>query len=596
MKDFECEKKDCGDRYKKGDRYRSRDKKCKDEKICFGHWGEPRDPKCPFPCKYEECNFDEIPNGSIYFAEHWDLYGAVRSLAAKQRYSLIGIVLQLCDGKKKETKKPYVLTVMYDQRVKMYPLCQLVNDPLIMSQLVRPKFRACNKCVDREQDEHLVKLARHYLGAPFEENSPQVARSIFDIPASNPNTCSYTDTELVYRILFEAGLLGDCCPKDEPKKQCLQKCKPDCDQSSDSCECKSKKPCDKTCCGSSSSSAECPPCNKVDCYRASSVSICDFFTADNLDLRWFAAPVGVYTACLDACKRTEAIDNAFAHQKNKVVGNIRDLVGCWLSGDSMAYWKGNSCSPCGRRSSFCGKEISDDSSHREKRKCGKEHADPCNKRCDSVLCRNAETAMLTLLQVVGQLINTETPGSPQTYRVVDGNLMVAYFQAVLDFLASICEADCVKLNYSPKSTSYVYYVVGSLVQQNSVSPLQGFSVDCDENICDGAQRAIITLKTVVDQLVMPTMTGSAETPRQIQGDLMVVYFQAVLDYLASLCGKKALRLQYSPLTTQYVTYTVSPLTSPFAPEPKCGPCKGVKVDLNDYELYQQLVSQMGNNI
>lgn len=602
MKDWDHKKKDCRD-CRKGRCDRSHDKKCK-KKICFGHWDQPRAPKCPYPCKFEECNFDEIPTGSIYFAEHWDLYGAQRSGASKQKYSLIGIVLQLSDKRSSDCKKkPYVLTVMYGQRVKLYELCHLVNHPLIISQAVRPKFRACNKCVDKEQEEYLIKVACEYLGKPFEENSAQIARSIFDIPASNPNECSYVDTELVYRILYQAALLGDCCPKDTPKEHCLQKCskfdKESCSCESDPCKCKSKKPCEKTCCGySSSSTEECPPCDKIDCYRASAVSICDFLTGDNLDLRWYASLTPVYTACLDPCKRSEAVDQAFAQQMRSVTKNLRDLVGCWLGGDSFCYWKGNSCSPCERRSSYCGKELPEKACKEEssyapvkKYNCKQKHENPCDQRCDTVLCRNAETIMITLLTAIDQLINIENPGSANgtiTYRAVEGNLLIAYFQRVIDFLSSVCNSPCEKLSFTPESTSYVTYTVGNLLQTSQV-PLYGFKPKCEQDICEGAQLAINNLKTVVEQLVMPLNTGTQVAPRLIQGDLMVLYFQTVLDYLASLCGKKARALVY-PVSTQYVTYTVSPLMSPFAPESQS--CQGG----NSFQLFTQLVSQLGNNI
>jgi len=186
-------------------------------KVCFGYWGEPRDLKCKPPCIYEYCNFDEIPTGSLYFAEHWSLYGSLRSLAAKQRFSLIGIVLQLRGkGCKPE---PYVLTVLYGENVKLIKLKDLSEDPLIISQQIRPKLRTCSKCLAREQRTYLIKVARRFYGKPFETDKAQVARSIFAIPAANPNECSYTDTELTYRILYESALLGNCCPERESELQ-----------------------------------------------------------------------------------------------------------------------------------------------------------------------------------------------------------------------------------------------------------------------------------------------------------------------------------------------------------------------------------------
>lgn len=600
-------------------RDRSRDRDCKeDRKKCYGYWGEPRDPKCPFPCKYEECNFDEIPHGSLYFAEHWDLYGAIRSLAAKQKYSLIGIVLQLSDkndGKCK--KKPYVLTVMYDQVVRLYPLCQLVNDPLVINQLVRPKYRTCNKCTDREQDEYLMKIARKYLRAPFETNSPQVARSIFDIPASNPNECSYTDTELVYRILYEAALIGDCCPKDDAKIQCMQKCSKfdveSCSCDSDPCKCKSKKPCDKSCCASSSSSADCPPCDKVDCYRASSVSICDFFTADNLDLRWYAGKIPVYTACLDACKRTEAIDRAFSQQKNKVIGNIRDLVSCWLSGDSMAYWKGNACSPCGKESPFCGKE-SPRCDPCEKPKCApceKPKCAPCEKpkceepkcyevpkcadeseSCPTTLCKNSTVAMATLGQVIGQLVNPTAPGTLENPRVLAGDLMLLYFQSVLDFLSCLCGDKCEKLKY-PATTQFLTYTYTPTVGVAFPNPLQGCSADSEEEICRGSKLAILALKTIIDQLVNPLVPGTLASPRPVEGNLLIAYFQYVLDYLALLCKKVAPRLTF-PATTQFITFSIVPLVAPTPAPAPCLPCQGGAGAGDQFSAFNELIANFEN--
>lgn len=595
MKDWDSEKSSRGGRRERR-RDRSRDK-CK-EKICFGHWGQPTDPKCDYPCKFEECNFDEIPDGSLYFAEHFDLYGAIRAGAAKQKYSLIGIVLQLSGKASGGKKKPYVLTVMYDQTVKLYPLCDLVNNPLIFSQAVRPRFRSCNKCVDKDINRYLGKVAGRYLSSPFEENSPQIARSIFDIPASNPNDCSYTDTELVYRILFEAALLGDCCPKSEPKEYCIQKCskfdEKDCSCESDPCSCKPKKPCEKTCCSyDSSSTAECPPCDKVDCYRASAVSICDFLTGEHLDLRWFyTKPIPVYTACLDPCDRSKAVDRAFAQQSRKVVGNIRDLVGCWLANDSFAFWKGNSCSPCGRQSDFCGKEVQKkvcEESSSSKYSCKGKHENPCDQRCDSTICRNAETTAQILLQVVNQLINVNSPGGPSgdeiIFRVVEGNLMIAYFQRVLDFLVSICDEPCERLNFSPASTTYVTYSINGNLLAN---PFAGMNFNCEKDICEGAKESIRLLKVLVNQLVMPRYPGTSTEPRVIEGNLLVSYFQAILDYLASICKRKASRLTY-PSTVQYVSYTVSPLSSPFQPVKPEG-CSSETDD--SFLLFNKLISKM----
>lgn len=597
MKDWGYKKKDCKD-CRKGSCDRSHGKDCK-KIYCFGDWDNPRPPKCPYPCKFEECNFDEIPTGSLYFAEHWDYYGALRSGASKQKYSLIGIVLQLSDKRDKHDckTKPYVLTVKYNGVVRLFQLCDLMNDPLIISQAVRPKFRACNKCVDKEQNDYLYKIAREYLGKPFEENSPQIARSIFDIPASNPNECSYTDTELVYRVLYRAALIGDCCPEETTKEYCMKACKQsECSCNSDPCKC-NKKPCEKTCCAYSSSTAECKPCDKIDCYRASAVSICDFLTDNNLDLRWYAPLVQVYTSCVDPVKRSEAVNHAFAQQMRQVTKNVRDLVGCWLGGDSFCYWKGNSCSPCEKRSSYCGKEVtkkheSSSCAVVKKYDCKKKHDHACDQRCDTVLCRNAENMMVTLLLVIEQLINLDNPGSAGEagiiYRLTDGNLLVAYLQRVIDFMSSICNDTCEKISFSVPSTSYVTYTVGNLLEVPQI-PLMDLKVNCEEDICEGARLSIDALKTIAEQLIMPNNTGSQTAPRAIRGDLLVLYFQSVLDYLASLCGKKARQLTYPSVSVQYLSYSYKPLMSPFAPEvPDC--------DSSDsYALFNKLVSKLGNN-
>lgn len=454
-KDCDCQKRHDGqkDRKKKD----CDDKCCKEAKKCFGYWGVPRELKCGVPCQYDQLRFKDIPNGSIYFAERWDAYGALRSLASAQKWSLIGIIVQI--GRNRQESQPHVFTVFYNKTVALIPLVELMQDPLVISQGVRSKLRACNSCAEADQVRFLTRVIRRYLGAPFESNGAQVARSIFDIPAINPNEDSYVDTELVYRVLFESALIGNCCPPNEIPDCPIQKCSQFDDYSVESSAC--TLPCDKKCCESSSSST-CNPCDKVDVYRASSVSICDFITADYLDMRWYYPMASIYTEPMDACRREIAINQSFAQDGPCLLMNIRQLVTLWQSGFSFPNWKTNKCNPCepikldcGEKKCGCKKETVEScesvvpeslasivSSAIKPEQCDSVKPEPCKEKkdcpknaCDKINCNATQQEVLAVIATLQSAVNQLLTNGPLVGN--NGNLLFAYFQSVMDFLGSL---------------------------------------------------------------------------------------------------------------------------------------------------------------
>jgi hypothetical protein len=404
---------------------------CHKQKVCFGYWGVPRPLKCGVPCQYDQFKFCEIPTGSIYFAQRWDAYGAMRSLASSQRWSNVGIIFQV-GSKSRGERFPAVLTVQYNGRVEFTPLRTLVEDPLVIVQGVRVRQRAHDHCTENELCQYLFRIAKRYLGAPFETNGAQVARSIFDIPAINPSEDSFTDTELVYRVLFEAALLGDCCPPDEIKDFPIQKC---CDKSSFSIS--SSDACKKSCCSSSESSASCNDCQKVDLYRASAVSVCDFITADYLDMRWYYPIASIYTEPMDACRRDLAITQSFGEQGPCLLRDMRQLVTLWQSGFSFPDFKTNKCDPCKPILLTCGGKKKQE--HCDSESSSSEDAEHCKTAKECKYSRQEVIATMANLQsAVNQLLKHD--GQTQ------GDLLFQYFQSVMDFLACLIDSKSPQLH------------------------------------------------------------------------------------------------------------------------------------------------------
>lgn len=291
--------------------------------VNFGYWGAPRSLKCPVPKIYSQCEIHKIPTGSLYFAQRKDYIGTLRNLIDQECINAIGIILQVRNGNSKHT---LVFTLPFGGTATLVPLASLINDPVIEAQWVRPLFPTCNKCTDEKRLRTLSFLISRFMNAPYERDGAQVARSIFGLPTQNPSCDSFTDTELVYRVLKMAGLLGDnCCPK-----YCNQPVPGACCNSTVNISTCSTLPCDDTCCESSCESNDCDDC-EPDGYLATSAKISEFARqiGSCLDTCWFAPLVPVFTACPDGGAESAAINAAFSSQAGRITGAIRHLVDCW---------------------------------------------------------------------------------------------------------------------------------------------------------------------------------------------------------------------------------------------------------------------------
>jgi hypothetical protein len=425
--------------------------------VCFGHWGEPRELKCKVPCEYTQCDEDKIPNGSIYVARRYDYYGTLRSLAKRQCWTLIGIIVQTRQGEC--GKVPQVFTILYNGRAELIPLSQLSCDPLIERQAVLPRLRACNECVSRKINEQLFCEVKKYLNIPFQCDGSQVVRNIFGLPARNVSMKSMTDTQLVYSVLFATGLLGDKCACDDSsssssppcrKPQCRTRCT--CDSSSSSTPA-----CDKSCSKSSQGCSEC----QIDCLRAGSVTIGDFLQnkicatackceipvqGDNcLNLLWFGNLVPVATTCPRG-GRDAAIDAAFAAQSLPIAEDFRDIVDCFQCGKDTPCEPQVACSKC----------------------------NPCGTVSCPINASDIQCALTALNSLWSQLSGVQygaTPVPPSLTPALNGNFLEAQFNTIQATLASgLCQKPAPFLT----SSSYTVTATISFTPDPVVSPANQF--------------------------------------------------------------------------------------------------------------------------
>ena len=315
------------------------------KKVCFGHWGSPRCKACHNLKNYDECDYEKIPTGSIWFAWQFDPYGVVRSLSLKECWNRCGIIVKLksdrvkcvdesdsCGCRSKECKKCYtvttcVLSVWHGGRVSLVPLKELAYDKTIRRMGVRTLKATCNKCTDAKRARLISCLVKEYLGFNFERDGAARIRDLFNMNVINPNFDSLTDTKLVYTILFKAGLLKDneCC--GESSLCCTEFSS----GGSTKLTCEST-PCSSTCC---TSTTECPKC-EIDCAKASQATLTDFLYDKGgdcgcLDLRWFNLLAEVWTDC-STYGHDEAVDKAFQRLGCDLLVDLRKIAGCWAAG------------------------------------------------------------------------------------------------------------------------------------------------------------------------------------------------------------------------------------------------------------------------
>lgn len=321
--------------------------------MCFGHWGPPQCLKNKIP-QYQECDYDKIPTGSIWFGFDLTPYGAVRSLASGECFNRTGIIVQIkqkveykvttsdgCGCQQKKCKKcykkvPYVFTTAYNGKAGLIPLRKLAQRKTLRQQAVRPRKPAINKCIDAKIIKSLSCNLKEMLKSPYDTGACAM-RQLFNLDVSNPTFESYSDTKLVFTILARAGLLTDngCCESSSSSCSCEVSA-----GGSTRLTCESS-PVSEKCCKSSSSSDKC----EVSCYQASLATITDLLY-DNacgpcgcLDLRWFSKKVEIDTCC-GARGVEEAIDAVFKCEAAPFMADLRDLLGCWTVGKDL---------PCAKR-------------------------------------------------------------------------------------------------------------------------------------------------------------------------------------------------------------------------------------------------------
>lgn len=401
------------------------DKRCK--KICFGHWGPPKCKCDADKIHFDECDFDKIPTGSIYFGWEMTPYGAVRSLATDECYNMIGIIFQVkvkrqivetsrdkcgCEQKKCVkcyTKEPYVFLARYGCQAQLISLAELTRDPIVLRQAVRQLKSTVNKCVDRKRVQYLYCLYKEYDSCAYERDGAAIFRNIFGLSVHNPNFESFTDVKLTYTMLFRAALLDDngCC-KDECKACCESESAGGCTRLT--CE---SKPWKDKCCESSSSCSKC----EVDCYQASKATISEFLRDDKdgcLDLRWYACLATLYTKC-STRNRDASINAAFDRDGPRLLCQLRALVDCWSSGRDL---------PCEDK---CKRDLCDDD---HEKKCTVE---PCEGR-------NALNALDRIYSLISGINYAGLPTPLPTE--LDGNELIQYFNVIHAVLSTVsCECN-----------------------------------------------------------------------------------------------------------------------------------------------------------
>jgi hypothetical protein len=357
---------------------------------------------------------------------------------------MIGIIIQTRQGEC--DKVPNVFTILFDGRAELIPLSKLSCDPLIERQAVLPRLRACNECVSRKINEQIFCEVRKYLGIPFQCDGSQVVRNIFGLPARNVSMKSMTDTQLVYSVLFGAGLLGDKCACDDSsssssrpqcrKPKCRTKCT--CDSSSSSSDV-----CDKSCSKSSSGCSEC----QIDCLRAGSVTIGDFLQnktcptsckceipiqGDNcLNLLWFDNLIPVATTCPRG-GRDAAIDAVFSQQSASIADDFREIVDCFQCGKDTPCEPQIACSKC----------------------------NPCGAVSCPVNVTDAQCALTALSSIWTQISGVQygpTPNPPSLTPTLNGNFLESQFNNIQKVLAAaLCQKP------SPFQTTSAYTVTATI--------------------------------------------------------------------------------------------------------------------------------------
>jgi len=143
---------------------------------------------------------------------------------------------------------------------------------------------------------------------------------------------------------------------------------------------------------------------------------------------WLARLIPIYTACINAAVRVNAINASVASQGPRIVGAIAALIECWGSGRSLAYQKKNTCAVCSQSSEYCGKSG----------KCSGSACGGCGSSgsssdgsCDCGV--SGTVALATFTAVVNQLI--PVGGGTVT---IDGTTLLAYLQQLNTYLQ--CQA------------------------------------------------------------------------------------------------------------------------------------------------------------
>jgi hypothetical protein len=421
-------------------------------------------------------------------------------LASKECFNRVGIVIQVKEKKEIEqssssssssgkcgcTKKkdckcyvkvPFIFSVGYNGCVSLTKLSTLAKDKTIRKMAVRPIKPTCTKCTDRKRLKQLWCVIKAFLkqNVSFEKDGSAVMRNLFNMDVSNPNFESYSDTKLIYTVLYKAALLND--------KGCCESSSPSCSSSETSGRTTSRltcesKPCESKCCDSSSDCSKCT----VDCFQASQSTIKDFLysTADCgcLDLRWFSSLVPVYTEC--GCRGVdEAVDEAFRAQSKRLIKDLRSIAGCWLSGRDVPCC--NQCRDCNGRADPNYKNGSNDCG------CGKK-ADSCNSSAECKVSKECVAEALHNLDVLYTYLSGVNYGNVPTPipTTLNGNDLTALFNQIR---GTIQQSVCAKLDPYQISSTYTYPPTGGIVVNFTLpTPPSPPTPDCHSS--DVAERLI----------------------------------------------------------------------------------------------------------
>ncbi len=444
------------------------------EKICFGHWGAPKCNKCDRVNEYEECDFDKIPTGSLWFGFQIDAFGTVRTLASKECWNRVGIVVQAkakrdvpqtgCGCKKVckcYVKVPMVFSIWYNGQISFEKLSTLSRQPTMRKMAVRPLKPSCNRCTDEKLVKHLWCVMEEYLKqkVSFEKDGAAVMRGLFNLDVSNPNFQSYSDTKLVYSVLFKAALLNDkgCCEQSSPSCSSPESS----GRTTSRLTCESN-PCESTCCESSSVCDKC----ELDCFQASQATIKDFLysTADCgcLDLRWFSSLVPVFTK--NAYRGLdEAIDEAFACQGGRLLKDLRQIAGAWISGRDLPCC--NQCRDCNGRANpnYKPGKDADCGCGEKKNECSSSTA------CPPVSCQEATAALTALDTIYTYLSGVNYANLPTPLPItLNGNDLTTLFNTIR---AVVQQTQCQCLTPYVVNSTYTYPTGSTGIFVNFTAPV-----------------------------------------------------------------------------------------------------------------------------